>query len=79
MSTVSMDAEQRMREMMRELRVDVLELCYDKVGATFETARGACAQCASVDACLEWLESNPSGWAPEFCPNHELFGRFKAS
>ena len=76
MGVMSINVERRMPEMMRQLRVDVLELCYDKVGATFETARDACEHCTDVDACLTWLETNQNSWTPEFCPNRELFKRF---
>ena len=72
-----LDADRRMPEMMRQLRVDVLELCYDRVGTTFEAARGACEHCENTDACLRWLEGNRNRWTPEFCPNHELFERFR--
>jgi hypothetical protein len=65
--------------MIRQQRVDILELRYNRAGATFETARRACEQCASADACLVWLESNEAGRAPDFCPNRRLFARFSAS
>lgn len=74
-----LNADQRLPEMMRQLRVDVLELCYDRVGATFEMARDACERCENVDACLDWLKTNRSEWTPEFCPNRELFERFRSS
>lgn len=66
----------RMRAMMKRLDVNLLELCYDGLGATFETARHACGQCASADACELWLGSGQSAEAPEFCPNLTIFERF---
>jgi hypothetical protein len=68
----------RLREMMERQGVDVLEFRYDGVGATFETARRACADCRSIDACLGWLSAEASG-KPDFCPNRNLFERFKSA
>ncbi len=79
MNTTPLDADRRMREMMRQLRADVLELCYDKTGESLEIAREICIKCGSVEACQAWLAANPTRWTPDFCPNHELFGRFKAT
>jgi hypothetical protein len=79
MSTLSLGADTRMREMMRRQQVDVLEFCYDEVGATFERARGACEQCVSVDACLNWLAANRGTGTPAFCPNDQLFGQFRVT
>ena len=42
MSTLSLGAGSRMREMMRQRRVDVLEFYYDEVGTTSEKAREIC-------------------------------------
>jgi len=79
MNTLSLGADGRMREMMRQRRVDVLEFYYDEVGATSQRARDACEQCASIDACLNWLAGNRSAEtqeAPGFCPNSKLFEHF---
>lgn len=78
MSALSLGAGSRMGRMMHLRSVDVLELCYDEVGATFEAARETCEQCASVDTCLDWLANRSDGTA-EFCPNNKLFERFRAT
>jgi hypothetical protein len=78
MTAMSATSERRFREMMRRQRVDVLELCYDHVGATFETARRVCEQCENVGACQAWLGSDVIGETPAFCPNCGLFEQFKA-
>ena len=79
MSTLLLGPDSRMREMMRQRRVDVLELYYDEVGVTFERARNACEQCVSVDTCLDWLAANGSAVTPKFCPNAQLFGQFRVT
>ncbi|MGE3790378.1 MAG: DUF6455 family protein [Hyphomonadaceae bacterium] len=77
MNTTLSAGGRRLREMMRQQRVDVLELRYDEVGATFERARRACEHCASMDKCLAWLQSEKTERAPAFCPNRRVFERFR--
>jgi uncharacterized protein DUF6455 len=82
MSTLSLGADSRMREMMRQRGVDALELYYDEVGTTSERAREVCAQCVSTDTCLDWLAANrntETPEAPEFCPNTKLFEQFSSN
>ncbi|MGD9967121.1 MAG: DUF6455 family protein [Hyphomonadaceae bacterium] len=67
-----------MREMIRQLGVDVLEFRYNKAGVTFAGARRTCEQCANIDACRAWLAFGEIAQAPEFCPNRSLFQRFMA-
>jgi hypothetical protein len=79
MSDPSLAVDSRMREMMRQRRVDILELYYDDVGATLERARDRCGQCVNVGACLDWLGAKRGAGAPEFCPNAQLFGQFRVT
>ena len=65
----------RMRRMIRRLRVDVLELAYANVGATYSAARAACLDCAHAARCQAWLLANADG-PPSFCPNLDRFAQF---
>ena len=51
------DCAQRMREMIRRLDVDVLELAYAKLGRIYTEARNTCVACESATECAHWLET----------------------
>lgn len=72
--TLSMpeDRDARLRGMIRRLKVDVLELAYAKVGATYGAARQDCLECAHTSACQSWIESGTRA-QPTFCPNLHRF------
>ena len=69
---------QRMRQMVRRLDVEILELAYADLGATYTKAGDICLNCKSVTECLRWLDAAETA-RPSFCPNLELFERFRAT
>lgn len=76
MTTTSLEArDERMRGMIGRLKVDVLELAYANVGATYGAAREACLTCAHVAECQVWLMSSAQA-RPTFCPNLAHFEPF---
>ncbi len=67
----------RMREMIRRLDVDVLELAYAGAGSVYAEAAKTCLTCENTSACLAWIDAQPRGAEhPTFCPNLRVFERF---
>ena len=70
----------RLSEMMERLDVDPSKLVRLRAGEAFAEARTKCLQCSHARECLLWLDADPpSGEAPHFCPNFELFETCKKS
>jgi len=64
----------RMHEVMERLGVDGGKLARLDHGEAYAEARLKCLDCCESERCLRWLETSPpSGEAPAFCPNLELF------
>jgi len=67
----------RMREMIKRLDVDMLELAYARVGKTYADAGETCRRCANTAQCLKWLAAASVGQTrPTFCPNLRRFEGF---
>jgi hypothetical protein len=71
------ERDSRLRQMIRRLDVDLLELSYAGLGAEYEAARKACLTCPNIARCRRWLDAG-SAAAPLFCINLSRFERFSA-
>ena len=68
-----------MDSMARRTQVDQLALARENRGRTFADARRDCLECRRDSECARWLHTAPPGARPpEFCPNANLFARFRA-
>ena len=64
----------RLTDMIRRLDVDTAKLVKIDKGGAYAEARKKCLNCLSARECLAWVHASPpSGEAPSFCANFELF------
>lgn len=77
MQSHRMHHEQRMRQMIRHLDVDLLELAYSDLGRVYADAQQACFNCRRTGECSRWLAARPAE-RPTFCTNLQTFERYAA-
>jgi hypothetical protein len=66
-------------EMLIHLGVEPGCAAISRWALSFTTAFHRCENCATKEACIEWLAANPaSTFAPSFCPNADIIFEMQA-
>lgn len=67
-------------EMATRLGIDLADLSRENLGYTVRTAIRTCRGCQAGEVCRDWLARAAPRFpqAPAFCPNAELFARFRS-